>query len=126
MSVARAVVIDLFTLFTLFTNTDLNLGNVPDPTVPLWCCGQRLEASQAMGTLADTGVMSTICRRRGITSVTVGIDTKAVALPAVLAECLQGGCDEVLGLPDDQVAGRKRERSSRREEHVGGVLVSKP
>ena len=83
--------------------TDFTTSNVPGPRRPTWMSGARIESFMPVGPMAGAAVNVTDFSYDGVMHVGLNMDPAAVSQPKLLVECLQGGFEEVLAIPNPAV-----------------------
>jgi hypothetical protein len=80
--------------------TDFTTSNVPGPRRTTWMSGARIESFMPFGPMAGASINVTAFSYDGTMHVGINMDPAAVSQPKLLVECLKGGFQEVLAVPD--------------------------
>jgi hypothetical protein len=85
-------------MLTVGRSNDVQASNVPGVNHPLYLAGAEVLRTYPFGPLPGCASMITLLSYNGTCGVGINVDLAAVTDPALLAECLREGFDEVLAL----------------------------
>ena len=80
----------------VFKRIEVVASDVPGIPQPVWLSGARVTGYYGFGPTIGAAFNATLMSYAGTCNIGVNVDTAAIEDPALLADCLQAGFDEVI------------------------------